>query len=117
MKTPSYLDELPHLLASSQLPVLVCFYTAYCGASRLLNSSIEQINNQMKEQLKVVKVDSEEYPQLANRYQIHALPTLLLFNKGQLVERIESESTEIFMSGDRLIQHLQTLTSNLIKTR
>jgi thioredoxin-like negative regulator of GroEL len=51
-----------------------------------------------------VKINTENYPDLASKYHIQALPTLVLFKNGQPIERIEGA-----MSADHLIQHLQTL--------
>lgn len=109
MLEQTYSKELNNLLSDSHLPILLVFYTAYCGYSRLLDSMLKKVSNQMKQQLNIIKVDSEDYPDLANQYKIHALPTLLLFKKGKLVARIETESNENLMSPQRLIQCLQTL--------
>jgi thioredoxin-like negative regulator of GroEL len=58
----------------------------------------------MKQKLQVVKIDTEKYPKLANQYQIHALPTLVLFRNGQPVERIEG-----VLPAEKLVQRLQPL--------
>ncbi len=65
---------------------------------------LEQVNAQLKGRLQVVKIDTDKYPQLASQYQIQALPTLVLFKKGQPVERIEG-----VVSSDQLMYRLQTL--------
>jgi protein disulfide-isomerase len=50
---------------------------------------LEQVNAQLQGRIRIVKIDTEKYPQLANEYQIYALPTLVLFKQGRPVERIE----------------------------
>jgi thioredoxin-like negative regulator of GroEL len=65
---------------------------------------LEQVNTQMKGRLQVVKIDTDKYPQLASQYQIHALPTLVLFKNGQPLERIEG-----VVPADQLILRLQSL--------
>lgn len=90
------------MLAGSSLPVLVDFYATWCGPCQMMASILEQVNSQMRNQLKVVKIDTEKYPQLASTYQVHALPTLVLFKQGQAVERIEG-----VLSVEQLIQRLK----------
>jgi thioredoxin-like negative regulator of GroEL len=65
---------------------------------------LEQVNAQMKRQLRVVKIDTDKYPQLATDNQIHALPTLVLFRNGQPVDRIEG-----VLPLDQLLQRLQSM--------
>jgi len=77
------------LLSSSDVPVLVDFYATWCGPCQMMAPILEQVAAQLKNKLKVVKIDSDKYPELASQYQIHALPTLVLFAKGNPVERIE----------------------------
>ncbi len=100
-------NNFEELISSSDLPVLGFFYAPTSGPDHLMLSVIEQVDNQIKEQLRIVKIDSEKYPHLASEYQVHALPTLLLFKNGQIVERIEEEHSEVLMSPERLIQRLQ----------
>lgn len=102
-------NNFEELISSSDLPVLGFFYAPMSGPDHLMLSVLEKVDNQMKEQLRIVKIDSEKYPHLASAYHVHALPTLLLFKKGQIVERIEEERTEVLMSPERLIQRLQPL--------
>lgn len=77
------------LLAGSELPVLVDFYATWCGPCQMMVPILEQVNQQLKGRLKVVKIDTDKYPQLASQYLIEALPTLVLFKNGEPVERIE----------------------------
>lgn len=95
------------LLANSDLPLLVFFFSVRDGVSHLLEPVLEKVSTQMQQQLRIIKIDSEKYSDLASQYQVHALPTLLLFKNGQLVERIEEEHTENLMSVERLMQRLQ----------
>ena len=63
---------------------------------------LEQVNAQLKGQLKVVKIDTDRYPQLASQYQIQALPTLVLFQQGQPAQRLEG-----MRSVEQLVQELR----------
>lgn len=95
-------------LISNSETVLAFFYSPLSGPDQLMHSVLEQVSNQMK-QLKIVKIDSEKSDDLASEYHIHALPALLLFKNGELVEQIEEEHSEVLMSAQRLIQRLQPL--------
>jgi thioredoxin-like negative regulator of GroEL len=65
---------------------------------------LEQVNNQLKDRLRIVKIDTEKYANLATQYQISALPTLVLFKQGQPVDRIEGA-----MQAQQLVQRIQPL--------
>ncbi|MBD2035617.1 thioredoxin [Phormidium sp. FACHB-592] len=97
-------DSFEELLSGSELPVLVDFYATWCGPCQMMAGILEQVNAQMKHQVKVIKIDTEKYPQLASEHQIHALPTLVLFKQGQPVERIEG-----VVPAEQLIQRLKAL--------
>ncbi|NJP11850.1 MAG: thioredoxin [Leptolyngbyaceae cyanobacterium RU_5_1] len=102
MATKKQFSSFQDLLASSDLPVLVDFYATWCGPCQIMAKVLEQVNNQMKEQVKIVKIDTDKYPQLASQHEIQALPTLVLFKQGQPVERIEG-----VLSIDQLLQRLK----------
>ncbi len=97
-------SNFEELISSSDLPLLVDFYAPWCGPCRMMAPIVEQVNAQMNQQLRVVKINTDNYPQLASQYQIHALPTLVLFKGGQPVERIEGA-----VPAAQLIQRLQAV--------
>ena len=92
------------LLENSDVPLLVDFYAAWCGPCQMMTPVLEQIKSQTKDKLQVVKINTEKYPQLASTYEIYALPTLVVFNQGQPVKRIEG-----FRTADQLMNELQTI--------
>ncbi|MBP0014054.1 MAG: thioredoxin [Roseofilum sp. SBFL] len=92
------------LLARSDVPVLVDFYTTWCGPCKIMVPILEQVQTQMGQALQVVKIDSDKYPQLASEYQVEALPTLILFKQGKPVDKIEG-----VIKVEPLIARLQTL--------
>ena len=64
-------------------PVLVDFSAVWCGSCRQIAPFIEQIANEMADQLKIVQVDVDESEQLALKYDVQSLPTLLVFKNGE----------------------------------
>ena len=104
MAVKKQFKSFAEMLSASEMPVLVDFYATWCGPCQMMVPVLEQVNDQMKSQVKVVKIDSDKYPNLATDYHIHALPTLVLFKGGQPVQRFEG-----FIPADRLIQQLEAL--------
>ncbi len=70
----------------------------------MMEPILDQVNVQMKQKIQVVKINTDNYPQLASQYQVHALPTLVLFKNGQAVDRIEG-----VVPVEQLIQRLEPL--------
>ena len=103
MATKQQFNSFEELIAQSDLPVLVDFYADWCGPCQMMAPIIEQVNAQMQ-QLRVVKIDTDKYPEIASKHHIHALPTLVLFKQGKPVDRIEG-----VMPAEQLIKRLQTL--------
>lgn len=92
------------MIAESEIPVLVDFYATWCGPCQMMAKILEQVNAEMKQQLKIVKIDTDKYSQLATDHQIHALPTLVLFKQGKPVERIEG-----VVPAEQLVQRLRAI--------
>jgi thioredoxin 1 len=69
-------------------PVLVDFYATWCGPCRMLAPVLDQLAGEFAGRIKFAKVDVDEAPELAARYQITGVPTLLLFQHGQVVDEV-----------------------------
>ena len=72
----------------SPTPVLVDLWAAWCGPCRLIAPMVEELAGTYAGKVKMGKVNVDDYPQLAAQYRIMNIPTLLLFNGGQEVDRI-----------------------------
>ena len=102
MAVQKQFNSFEELLSSSELPVLVDFYATWCGPCQMMVPILEQVSGQTKDQLMVVKIDTDKYEQLASQHHINALPTLVLFKNGAEVDRIEG-----VLQAPQLISRLQ----------
>lgn len=72
----------------SDTPVLVDFWAEWCGPCRILGPVIESLSQEYEGQVKVAKVDVDSSQQVAMQYGIRSIPTVMLFDKGQIVDTI-----------------------------
>ncbi|MBD1217526.1 thioredoxin [Aphanizomenon flos-aquae NRERC-008] len=72
----------------SDVPVLVDFWAPWCGPCRMVGPVVDEIADQYGEKLKVVKVNTDENPQIASQYGIRSIPTLMIFKGGEKVDMV-----------------------------
>ncbi|MEM7579315.1 MAG: thioredoxin [Mastigocoleus sp.] len=89
MATKKQFNSFEEMLSGSDLPVLVDFYATWCGPCQMMAPILDQVNAHLQGKLRVVKIDTDKYPQIAEKYKIEALPTLVLFKQGKPVDTIE----------------------------
>jgi thioredoxin 1 len=68
--------------------VLVDFWATWCGPCRMVAPILDQLAEEYSEQLKIVKVNADEEPELLDRYGISSIPTILVYNNGEIVKTI-----------------------------
>ena len=72
----------------SDILVLVDFWAPWCGPCHMVTPILEDVAEKMGDKLKVVKMNTDENMKTAQNYEIMAIPSLLVFKKGEVVERI-----------------------------
>ena len=67
---------------NSEIPVLVDYWAEWCGPCKAIAPSLEEISEEMKDKLKVVKVNVDENPKVSQSYSIRSIPALMIFKNG-----------------------------------
>ncbi len=69
---------------NAEKPVLVDFWAEWCGPCRMVAPILEELSEEFAGRLKVVKLDVESNPEVAQKYNIRGIPALLLFKNGEV---------------------------------
>ncbi|RLE10392.1 thioredoxin [Candidatus Aerophobetes bacterium] len=72
----------------SDIPVMVDFWAEWCMPCRMVSPIVEKISNEYEERIKVGKLNVDENPSIATRYRIMAIPAVLFFKNGDLVDQV-----------------------------
>ena len=84
INTDSFVAEV----LKSELPVLVDFWAPWCGPCKALNPILEKVENEVGGKIRIVKVNIDESPEIASKYSIMSIPTLLFFKDGTVMEQL-----------------------------
>ena len=79
--------DFAEVVEKASVPVLVDLWATWCGPCRMVSPALEQLAAERAGQLKLVKVDVDKAPVIAERFTVRAVPTLLLINHGQVLAR------------------------------
>ncbi|WNO77136.1 thioredoxin [Streptomyces sp. AM8-1-1] len=80
-------DDFAEVAEKATPFVLVDLWATWCGPCRMVSPALEQVAHELAGRIKLVKVDVDQAPRIAQRFQVQAVPTLLLLDNGEMIAR------------------------------
>ena len=81
-------EEFKTEVLESKEVVLVDFWAAWCGPCQMLGPIIEEVAIDLKDKVKVIKVNVDEAQEIAMKYNIASIPTVVIFKAGQIIDTL-----------------------------
>ncbi|MDI1495010.1 MAG: Thioredoxin [Cenarchaeum symbiont of Oopsacas minuta] len=80
-------EEWQSKVMESPIPVFVDFWAEWCGPCRMVSPVVEELAGEYDGKVNFVKVNVDEAGDVASKYSVFSIPTLILFNKGEIIEQ------------------------------
>ncbi|MDA3891754.1 MAG: thioredoxin [Salinivirgaceae bacterium] len=71
-------------IINSDTPVLVDFYADWCAPCKMMPPILKQVKDKLGDNIRIIKIDSDKNHVLSQKYQIRSIPTIMLFQKGEV---------------------------------
>ena len=85
MALPGSFEEL---IRTHDKPILVDFWAEWCGPCRMVSPVVEQLAREWKGRITVIKINTDQKPEISARYNISGIPTIILFKNGKEAHRV-----------------------------
>ena len=72
-------------LIQSERPVLIDFFATWCQPCKVQSSVLNSVKEQVGEKARIVKIDIDQFPSIANQYNVRGVPTLAVFKNGEML--------------------------------
>ena len=80
-------ENFEEVVLKNELPVLVDFWATWCGPCKMIGPLVEELSEEMAGKVVVGKLNVDKQPELAMKYQVMSIPTLVLFEDGTALKR------------------------------
>jgi len=81
-------NDFDREISSSSLPVLVDFWAPWCGPCRMLSPVLDELAGELEGKVKVLKVNVDEEPELASKFGVISIPTVIAFKQGKATNKV-----------------------------
>ena len=76
-----------HNIINSEKPVLIDFFATWCGPCQVLGPILKEVKSSLGERVSILKIDVDKNQELASKYQVRGVPTMMLFQNGKQLWR------------------------------
>ena len=94
-------DNFEEVVLKNELPVLVDFWATWCGPCKMIGPIVEELSEELAGKVVFGKLSVDKQPELAMQFQVMSIPTLILFDKGEIVNKKIG-----FMPKEKLVEML-----------
>ena len=78
-------NQFEELVVNNEKPVLCDFWAEWCGPCKQISPILEELAVDLKDKVKIAKINIDQNPEIPSKYGIMSIPTLMLFNNGEVV--------------------------------
>lgn len=94
-------DNFEEVVLKNELPVLVDFWATWCAPCKMIGPIVEELSEELAGKVVFGKLNVDKQPELAMQFQVMSIPTLILFDKGEIVNKKIG-----FMPKEKLVEML-----------
>lgn len=81
-------DSFDETISGATTPILVDFWAEWCGPCKMIAPVLDEISSENPDKIKIVKLNVDENPDLARRFEVMSIPTLIVFKDGEVAKRL-----------------------------
>ena len=74
-------------IINSEKPVLIDFFATWCGPCKMLSPILKEVKDNLGDRISIIKIDVDKNQQIASKYQVRGVPTMILYQQGKQLWR------------------------------